>query len=175
MSESSMSDSSVSASIGCDSIGSASTHLHLRAAGTSVLLRLSETELPQVLHWGTDLGETNAVELQEFAHNAQPSLENSIDVPIALAAGDSYATPWVYGCHGIGLDPERKYAVSHVGPMPPLGTNNNSPAWMSDGGIRLSGAMLAAAGLAMPPLQPEHSVVVLLGAIEESEAPDVAS
>lgn len=65
-----------------------------------------------------------------------------------------------------GLDPARSYAVRHVGPRPPLGTNNNSPAWMNDGGIHLSGAMLAAAGLAMPPLAPEHSVVVLLEAVD---------
>lgn len=69
-----------------------------------------------------------------------------------------------------GLDPQRRYAVSHVGPKPPLGTNNNLPAWMLDGGIRLSGAMLSAAGLAMPPLQPEHSVVVLLKAVNGTNA-----
>lgn len=69
-----------------------------------------------------------------------------------------------------GLDPARSYAVSHVGPKPPLGTNNDSPAWMNDGGIRLSGAMLAAAGLAMPPLQPEHSVVVLLEGLDAGES-----
>ena len=72
-----------------------------------------------------------------------------------------------------GLDPERSYRIRQLGPTPPLGTNNNSPAWMNDGGIRLSGAMLAAAGLAMPPLQPEHSVVVYLegeGRIRSSPA-----
>ncbi len=74
-----------------------------------------------------------------------------------------------------GLDPERTYAISQLGPTPPLGTNNNSPAWMNDGGIRLSGAMLAAAGLAMPPLQPEHSVVVLLQSVDHAEAPHAAS
>lgn len=39
---------------------------------------------------------------------------------------------------------------------------------MNEGGIHLTGAMLAAAGLAMPPLQPEHSVVVLLEALDGS-------
>ncbi|ALV44254.1 alpha-galactosidase [Arthrobacter alpinus] len=74
-----------------------------------------------------------------------------------------------------GLDPERSYSIRQLGPTPPLGTNNNSPAWMNDGGIRLSGAMLAAAGLAMPPLQPEHSVVVYLEAADHVQAPLAAS
>ncbi|WP_449371866.1 alpha-galactosidase [Arthrobacter psychrolactophilus] len=74
-----------------------------------------------------------------------------------------------------GLDPERNYRIRQLGPTPPLGTNNNSPAWMNDGGILLSGAMLAAAGLAMPPLQPEHSVVVYLESDAEIRSSHAAS
>ncbi|PYI39380.1 alpha-galactosidase [Arthrobacter psychrolactophilus] len=74
-----------------------------------------------------------------------------------------------------GLDPERSYRIRQLGPTPPLGTNNNSPAWMNDGGIRLSGAMLAAAGLAMPPLRPEHSVVVYLESEGEIRSSPAAS
>ncbi len=35
--------------------------VHLRAAGVSVLLRLTPNELPRVVHWGSDLGNLDAV------------------------------------------------------------------------------------------------------------------
>lgn len=71
------------------------THLHLRAAGTSVVLRLTEHELPQILHWGADLGAVDEHQLQQFAANAQPALDNSVDVPVRISVVPEHSAGWM--------------------------------------------------------------------------------
>lgn len=64
-----------------------------------------------------------------------------------------------------GLDPDRRYLVTSVGPRSPFSTNNTAPNWQADGGAVLSGLALAAVGIQGPPLQPEHSALVHLKAL----------
>lgn len=64
-----------------------------------------------------------------------------------------------------GLDPERRYRVSSVGPHAPFSTNNTAPSWQIGGGVVLSGRVLAAVGIQAPPLQPEHSALVRILAV----------
>ena len=71
------------------------THLQLRAAGTGVVLRLAEDELPQILHWGADLGPADDQQLAEFAANAQAALENSVDVPVHISVIPEHSSGWM--------------------------------------------------------------------------------
>jgi alpha-galactosidase len=62
-----------------------------------------------------------------------------------------------------GLDPHRRYTVTVVEPAGPPGTTGDrGPAWMAEGSITLSGAVLHTVGLALPVLQPEQAVLLEL-------------
>ncbi|WP_306299999.1 hypothetical protein [Arthrobacter sp. BF1] len=71
------------------------TLLQLRAGNTGVVLRLAEDEVPQILHWGQDLGEVTGVDLSDFANNAQPGLENSVDVPVRVSVVPEHSAGWM--------------------------------------------------------------------------------
>ena len=64
-----------------------------------------------------------------------------------------------------GLEPDRRYRVSSVGPRAPFSTNNTAPSWQAGDGVVLSGRALAEVGIQAPPLQPEHSALVHLEAL----------
>lgn len=62
-----------------------------------------------------------------------------------------------------GLDPDRRYRVSAVGPRPAPKPAKYTPSWQATNvGIVLTGRMLAAVGIEAPPLQPEHAALVHL-------------
>jgi alpha-galactosidase len=66
-----------------------------------------------------------------------------------------------------GLDPARGYLVEPVHPAGPPRTSGQRlpPPWYAAGGITLPGAVLAAAGLAMPALDPEQALLLRVRAV----------
>lgn len=64
-----------------------------------------------------------------------------------------------------GLDPDRRYRVSAVGPHGRFTTTAKTPSWFAGGGVVLSGRALAAVGIQAPKLHPEHSVLVHIEAL----------
>jgi alpha-galactosidase len=66
-----------------------------------------------------------------------------------------------------GLDPARRYLVEPVHPAgPPRTTQRVPPPWYAAGGVTLPGAVLGAAGLAMPALDPEQALLLRIRAVE---------
>ncbi len=65
-----------------------------------------------------------------------------------------------------GLDPDRRYAVAHL-PLPGerWGMAVEQPAWLTDGGLVLSGRQLAVHGIQPPILHPESAVLFTLDAV----------
>ncbi|HLN77636.1 MAG TPA: alpha-galactosidase [Nocardioidaceae bacterium] len=61
--------------------------LHLRAAGTSVVLDCRGSRLPRVLHWGRDLGPLEPAALEALAHGLlaqRPTNVLDVEVPVSL-------------------------------------------------------------------------------------------
>ncbi|MFF1877152.1 alpha-galactosidase [Leifsonia sp. NPDC058230] len=62
-------------------MGDTSTHhelVHLRGGGTSLVVDLSDGRLPRILHWGSDLGELEAAELEQLRTITRPTVGDSI-------------------------------------------------------------------------------------------------
>lgn len=60
--------------------------VHLRAAGTSVLLDARGTAVPAVVHWGADLGDLDDAALERLVDAQVPAVPPSaIDVPLRLS------------------------------------------------------------------------------------------
>lgn len=51
--------------------------VHLRAGGTSVVVRLDQHRLPRILHWGKDLGELGPDALSQIVVTAEPAVGDS--------------------------------------------------------------------------------------------------
>ena len=69
---------------------------HLRAAGVSVVLDCRGPGLPQVLHWGADLGDLAAADLDFLADATVPPVaSNALDNPVPVAVLPEHATGWV--------------------------------------------------------------------------------
>jgi alpha-galactosidase len=65
-----------------------------------------------------------------------------------------------------GLDPDRQYQVTILDLAGGAASMQRSaPAWISDGGVTLSGRALETVGLATPILQPEQALVLELSAV----------
>ncbi|WP_433894240.1 alpha-galactosidase [Streptomyces sp. CA-111067] len=68
--------------------------VHLRAAGTSLLVELTEP-VPRVLHWGADLGELPEQDAAALALTAEgPVLKNAIDRPRQFTIWPTEADGW---------------------------------------------------------------------------------
>ena len=68
-----------------------------------------------------------------------------------------------------GLDPARSYLVEPAHPAgPPRTTQRVPPPWYAAGGVTLPGAVLAAAGLAMPVLDPEQALLLRVRSVARS-------
>ncbi|MFB9377260.1 alpha-galactosidase [Kineococcus gynurae] len=97
-----------------------SPHLHLRSAGTSLVLDVSGPALPRVLHWGSDLGELGETELATLVAASVPATTHSaFDVPPALPllAGERdgwSGTPGVEG-HRTGAHPFPDWELTGAG------------------------------------------------------------
>lgn len=60
-----------------------------------------------------------------------------------------------------GLDPHRAYRIEPVAlGAPPHAVQDAPPAWLADGGLTVSGALLAELGLPVPLLGPEQALVL---------------
>ncbi|MEU4745337.1 glycoside hydrolase family 36 N-terminal domain-containing protein, partial [Actinosynnema sp. NPDC023658] len=67
--------------------------VHLRADGVSLVLHCKDSRLPQVLHWGADLGPDAG--LDALAAVSVPAVvPNATDVPSAVAVVPEHATAW---------------------------------------------------------------------------------
>ncbi len=65
----------------------------------------------------------------------------------------------------VGLDPEKHYRVVVLEPAGPAGRIDRVlPAWITDGGVTLSGRALEQVGVAVPVLQPEQALLIELTA-----------
>jgi alpha-galactosidase len=68
---------------------------HLRASGTSLVLDARGTKVPQVLHWGADLGELSQHQLAALAEASVPAIPpSSIDEPLRLSLLPSIGEGW---------------------------------------------------------------------------------
>ncbi|MFG2581609.1 alpha-galactosidase [Streptomyces malaysiensis] len=70
--------------------------IHLRAAGTALVLDLSADILPRVLHWGADLGELSATHLHalRLASQRQP-IGFSVDQPVEVSVLPEQSAGWL--------------------------------------------------------------------------------
>lgn len=76
---------------------------HLRAAGVSVVVDVRGTGVPAVLHWGSDLGATDAAALSALAAASVPAVpSSSIDVPLRLSLVPTLGEGWS-GRPGVAL------------------------------------------------------------------------
>ena len=69
--------------------------VHLRAAGTSVLVSSEDGRLPVVSHWGADLGPLGAWELDDVLRaGTAPNATNGVDRPLPVALLPEPWTGW---------------------------------------------------------------------------------
>ena len=69
--------------------------LHLRRAGTSLVLDTSGDGLPRVLHWGRDLGDLDAESLAAFSTSMVPAVPtNAMDDPVPMGLLPEAAVGW---------------------------------------------------------------------------------
>jgi alpha-galactosidase len=85
----------------------------LRAGGTALVLDVGGPALPRVVHWGADLGDLSAADLEDLALAAAPPLPNSgLDAPwfvtlVPLEADGWSGRPGLSGCRPGGGPPPR--------------------------------------------------------------------
>jgi alpha-galactosidase len=94
-------------------------HLHLRAAGTSLVLDCSGTGLPRVRHWGPDLGDLTDADLAALVLTGEAQLVSNtlgVRVPVAVLPEQSagwLGTPGVAG-HRDGTDFSTSFQVAEL-------------------------------------------------------------
>lgn len=120
--------------------------VHLRAAGTSLLLDTEGPWLPRVLHWGADLGDLvlDGDAAAAWRHAVAPAMPRSaLDEPMALSVLPTEADGW---SGASGLSGHRGGAAAH----PVLRLSGVEAAASEGGGGRLvARAVDDAAGLAV--------------------------
>jgi alpha-galactosidase len=95
----------------------AATTVHLRAAGVSLVLDVSQNRLPRVMHWGADLGELDEGALASLVTaSTEPSVGGELDAryPVAILPEHSWGwmgTPGLSG-HRDGRDHSTRFEVS---------------------------------------------------------------
>ncbi|HSP60007.1 MAG TPA: alpha-galactosidase [Ornithinimicrobium sp.] len=71
-------------------------HLHLRSAGTSVVLELADDLLPVVRHWGADLGQLTAQDLAALGVAAREAVGDSpFDVADSVSILPEHGRAWI--------------------------------------------------------------------------------
>jgi alpha-galactosidase len=71
------------------------TPVHLRAAGVSLVLAGGPALLPEVVHWGADLGPLDEAALRALADTAVPPVvPNTMDQPVRLGVLPQHADGW---------------------------------------------------------------------------------
>ncbi|WP_246957097.1 alpha-galactosidase [Brachybacterium sp. Marseille-Q7125] len=73
------------------------THrIHLRSAGVSVVLDVTDGRAPAIPHWGADLGELSANDLDAVCESAvEAAVNNAVDVPVRLGILPAQADGWL--------------------------------------------------------------------------------
>jgi alpha-galactosidase len=72
------------------------TFVHLRSAGTSLVLDRTGNGLPAVVHWGEDLGELSQDALAALAHAAVPQIaSNNVDVVVPVGVLPEHSAGWL--------------------------------------------------------------------------------
>lgn len=75
---------------------STATHLHLRAAGTSVVLDRQGDRLPRLLYWGRDLGDLTAEDIDQLRRALAPTRRAAgFDAPVPLALVAEQSAGWM--------------------------------------------------------------------------------
>ncbi len=70
--------------------------IHLRAAGVSLVLDTAGPLLPRVLHWGADLGDVPAADLEALALASIPQIAGaSVDQPVPLTVVPEQSVGWL--------------------------------------------------------------------------------
>ncbi|AWN30976.1 alpha-galactosidase [Streptomyces sp. NEAU-S7GS2] len=70
--------------------------LHFRAAGTSLVLDLSGTGLPRIVHWGADLGASAPGRLAGLrAADVPQTVPNALDEPVPLSVLPQQSAGWL--------------------------------------------------------------------------------
>jgi alpha-galactosidase len=93
--------------------------VQLRAAGVSVVLDCQGPGLPEILHWGADLGELDAAQLDAIAHASAPLLRaTSFGMPRRVSLLPEHANGWAglpgLRGHRAGLDWSPLFVLSSV-------------------------------------------------------------
>lgn len=74
-------------------------YVHLRAAGTSLVLDCTGHRLPRVVHWGDDLGPPGTTGLAQLADlaaaGAARQMTNTLDLPVPLAVLPEHSAGWL--------------------------------------------------------------------------------
>ena len=69
--------------------------IHLRAAGTSLVLDTCGTGVPSITHWGSDLGELSPLQLSDLVRSRERAVgPSSIDEPLRLGIVPLLADGW---------------------------------------------------------------------------------
>ncbi|MEU0957044.1 alpha-galactosidase [Streptomyces niveus] len=102
--------------------GHSRDYLHLRAAGTSLVLDCAGDRLPRVVHWGDDLGDQDGTGLAGLADLAMASaarqMTNTLDLPVPLSLLPEQSAGWL-GTPGLtghrdGADFSAAFAVRSI-------------------------------------------------------------
>ncbi|WP_240965131.1 alpha-galactosidase [Streptomyces zingiberis] len=107
--------------------------VQLRAAGVGLILDLSGSGLPRVLHWGPDLGELPPAGLEQFrlARRCQPigfSVDGPVDVAVVPEQSAGWlGTPGLVG-HRAGADFSTAFRVTRTRLTPGQPTDGRGPA-----------------------------------------------
>src|SRR3954465_15698306 len=70
--------------------------IHLRGGGTSLVVEVDDGRLPQVLHWGADLGDVPEAVLAGLAQaSVAPVAFQAVDAPVPLRVLPEQSTGWL--------------------------------------------------------------------------------
>jgi len=69
---------------------------HLRQGGVSIIIDGRGDALPEIIHWGADVGDLTDSELREFAAAVRrPRVPNALDLPLAVAVVPEQWSGWL--------------------------------------------------------------------------------
>ncbi|SDK59093.1 alpha-galactosidase [Glycomyces sambucus] len=70
--------------------------VHLRRGGTSVAVSLTDARLPRILHWGADLGDLTAADLDAVRRAAEPTIgDSAVTYPQPVPVVPQLAEAWL--------------------------------------------------------------------------------
>jgi alpha-galactosidase len=95
------------------------TFVHLRSAGTGLVLDCTGARLPRVVYWGEDLGELSTGELAALARAGVPQIaSNNVDVVVPVSVLPEHSAGWLgtpgLTGHRAGADFSTAFAVTSI-------------------------------------------------------------